>query len=116
MTVVVVAGIMVSQPVTVPHLAYPFTMTGAGAVAVEQDSLEEIAMCVEAICDCTQGQRDDDPQFGIPALLFGIAPLDITAIEQAERAREPRGQLTFTEQGAPGQPSTRQVTIDVEAA
>jgi phage baseplate assembly protein W len=79
-----------------PHFALPFqwsTAAGGGlaALEVEQESMDEIASCAEAIIRTVQGQRTSLPTFGIPALEFNEDPaLTSSVITQALQEFEPR--------------------------
>jgi hypothetical protein len=74
----------------IPHLALPLRFAGKRAVVVEQDSYEEIAMCVEAAARTTLGEQADMPEFGISHELFGIADVDLAELRAELAASEPR--------------------------
>jgi phage baseplate assembly protein W len=79
-----------------PHFKVPFEFRGSSAACVEQDSLDEIAQCVEAIVRTPRGFRLEIPNFGIenPALSEGtIVPQILAAIEEWE----PRARVTLSE-------------------
>jgi phage baseplate assembly protein W len=111
MATVIVDGVVTVEDVTTPHLAYPFRMTPGGAVLVEQDSIDEIAGCVAAICDTPQGSRDDQPSFGIPDPLFGPVPLRTQPIVAAITVLEPRAKLTVTDSPDRAGVGARDLTI-----
>lgn len=111
--VVVLGGVALAQPVDIPHLAYPFTITADGAVVVQQDSVEEVAACVAAICSFVEGEREDNPTFGIPSPLFAGVPIDTTSIRAALQVLEPRAALDIVESGDPFDASDRTITIEV---
>jgi len=47
-----------------PHFDLPFRfLKSGGAVVSEQDSFDDVANCVEAICRTPQGFRVDNPDF-----------------------------------------------------
>jgi phage baseplate assembly protein W len=76
------------------HLAVPFrvdALTGAPAV-VTQDSIEDVAGCVEVVIGTRLGQRPLVPEFGTPDLLFSrdFHPSDVIA---DARRWEPRATL-----------------------
>jgi hypothetical protein len=53
------------------HIAWPVKLNSAGQLqSNEQDSDEDIADCVAAICLYERGARRGSPQFGIPSGLF----------------------------------------------
>ena len=81
----------------VPQFAVPFRIdpaTGAPA-EVEQDSVEEIEQCVEAVLRTIVGTRIDDLDFGIPDESFReqtpntSAEIYVAAVE----AMEPRARV-----------------------
>jgi phage baseplate assembly protein W len=79
-----------------PHFALPFqwsTAAGGGlaALEVEQESMDEISACCEAIIRTVQGQRTSLPTFGRPALEFNEDPaLTSSVLTQALQEFEPR--------------------------
>lgn len=58
----VVAGMIYPE---VPHFARPFRIVAGAAKVHEQDSIEEIQDCVEAVLRTTRGEREYRPEFGI---------------------------------------------------
>lgn len=77
----------------IPHLALPFAFSpgpGRPAVVVEQDSLADVAACVEVIVRYRRGQLIENPGLGIedPAFLADLPDEQILAIiaEQEPRA------------------------------
>jgi hypothetical protein len=79
---------------TIPHFQVPFQLvtTGnrAGAVVVEQDTLEEIVSCVNTIVECPIGACPQLPTFGIPQPTFAQAPISTTELVAAIQTLEPR--------------------------
>lgn len=80
-----------------PHFALPFQWAlgspggGLAAREVEQESLDEIAGCCEAIVRTVQGERTTLPQFGRPQLEFAPQPqLARAVLATALRQSEPR--------------------------
>jgi phage baseplate assembly protein W len=79
----------------VPHFAVPFRFENGRPAVVEQDSVEEVESCVEAILRTIAGTRIGAPSFGIPDESFveqGPTPalgVYLAAIEEQEpRARQ----------------------------
>lgn len=99
--------------VQIPHLAAPFQLSAAGAAVVEQNSNDEILACVDNIVHCNEGFLLDEPEFGIPFLQFGNAPLNTTGVATAINQWEPRAQITMSEQAGSGSDQERIVTIGV---
>lgn len=79
-----------SPAVNTPHFAFPFVLENSGAVVVEQDSIDEVFDCVEAIVTCQTGQCEDLPGLGIPDLTFSQAPLNTSSLILAVLSQEPR--------------------------
>ncbi len=64
-----------------PHFAYPFHFNAKGrSVTVEQDSAGDLVARAANVCVCTEGFREDLPEFGIPELLFKNLPLDVASV------------------------------------
>lgn len=75
----------------VPHFDIPFRFNTTGhAVVTEQDTLEEISNCVEAILRTRVGQRLEIPDFGIEDPVFENQPLQLQGIVAAIIEQEPR--------------------------
>lgn len=75
---------------SIPHFSFPFRVESGEVAAVEQDSVEEIEDCVEAVLRTIFGTRIDAPEFGIPDETFEqqgpnpSAEAYLAAIEEAE--------------------------------
>lgn len=76
--------------IEIPHLALPLRFAGRRAVVVEQDSADDVAMCVEAAARTTLGERDEVPEFGVSHDLFGIVGGDLEELRVELAASEPR--------------------------
>lgn len=79
----------------VPHFKHPLTVEGGVVATVEQDSLEDIAQCVEAVARTIVGSRIDAPGFGVPDETFlqqGASP-SVAPYIRAVEAAEPRAHL-----------------------
>ena len=82
-----------------PHFAIPFrwdARTGHAA-EVEQDSIDDIAACVEAVLRTRRGERDDSPAFGSPELVFRPVPVAFGDLVEAVLQWEPRADLLVEE-------------------
>jgi phage baseplate assembly protein W len=101
--------------VSVPHFALPFRYINGSAVVNEQDSLDDIADCVYAICLTNPGDRSELPDFGITDPAFQELPLNTTVLQQQIEAWEPRVQLLID--AAPDQydlsVTNAQVTVEL---
>lgn len=64
----------VAHLVDTPHFALPLRYVNGSAVVNQQDTMADIADCVEAVCLTTPGDRDEMPDFGIEDPTFGVQP------------------------------------------
>lgn len=72
----------------VPHFASPFQIVGKQASVIEQDSDQDLLLCVATLLRTEIGSRDELPEYGIEDLAFqGDVTGDIT---DAIREWEPR--------------------------
>ena len=79
------------------HFAYPFRWGQNGhALEVEQDTPEDIAGCVECLLRTPRGHRPDNPDFGLPDVVFA-SPLRMGLIEGAISEGEPRAQVNVSD-------------------
>lgn len=74
----------------VPHFSLPFRIVAGTPAVTEQDTLEEIADCVEAIIRTPSGTRLELPDFGIPEQSFSLNGADPAPIAAAVQEWEPR--------------------------
>jgi phage baseplate assembly protein W len=80
---------------TPAHLNLPFRFderTGHAA-EVDQDSLDDIAVCVEAVLRTHPGQREEHPAFGSPDLIFREVPVESEDVIDALETWEPRARI-----------------------
>ena len=78
-----------------PHLKVPLALAGSRLATVEQDSIDEVAQCVEAVVRTPMGHRDLEPEFGIPDQAFDADP---QAISDQLTEWEPRALAKFDEE------------------
>lgn len=91
-----------------PHLAWPIRVAPNGNLAtVEQDSVDDIAACVEVVLRTRPGELAFHPRFGTPDLAFRelqqladagdgsprLTPITPGELEALIAAWEPRGGL-----------------------
>lgn len=81
-----------------PHFDLPFVLYSGGAPVVEQDTFEEVANCVEAICRTPYGFRDDAPDFGFPDLELRTQPLISQEVQDVVNQQETRADIVISEQ------------------
>jgi len=81
-----------------PHFRAPFSLSGGSFAAVEQDSPEEIAQCVEAVCKTFVGSRIDAPDYGIRDETFTTQTPSpsVAAVVAAVEEAEPRAHVLGT--------------------
>lgn len=77
----------------VPHFDLPFRFSQGRAVEVEQDSIDDVAACVEAALRTRPHERDEHPEFGTPDLTFSQLPLSTDALVATVEKSEPRARL-----------------------
>ncbi len=76
-----------------PKLKVPFCISGSAAEVVEQDELDELAQCVEAIVRCPLGYREDEPEFGMDDQAFLENGIDSEELRSVIERWEPRADL-----------------------
>ena len=84
-----------------PHFSLPFRFGGinGGVVLNEQDSENDIVDCIKCIIAYPEGSRADEPEFGIPDLLFKQRSSDSLALlQEAILAWEPRSSPSTVEE------------------
>jgi hypothetical protein len=79
----------------VPHFAFPFQFNGGSFAEIEQDSMEDLAACVEVAILTQQGWRKEIPTFGVNDPTFEIQPLDLDKLTEEIVAHEPRAAFLF---------------------
>ena len=100
-----------------PHFDLPFRfLTNNGAAVEEQDSYEDIANCVEAICRCPYGFRVDNANFGFPNVELLNQPVVSEDVIETVSDQEPRATLLFSEQPDTVDVLIDRITVEVRAA
>lgn len=79
--------------VGVPHFALPLRYVNGSAQVNEQESLDDIADCVYAVCVANPGDRDELPDFGLLDMTFDQEPLPLSAAATQITTWEPRAQI-----------------------
>jgi phage baseplate assembly protein W len=74
----------------VPHLAFPVRLFGTSFLSYEQDTIDDIASCVELILLYEPGSREMLPEFGTQDPTFETQPIDLQQIAAAVERWEPR--------------------------
>ncbi|MGZ4530799.1 MAG: hypothetical protein ACXVXP_00435 [Mycobacteriaceae bacterium] len=82
-----------AKSVSIPHFSLPLRYTSGSAQVNEQDSLDDIADCVYAVCVTNPGDRDELPDFGLLDLTFDQEPLPLAAAVNQITTWEPRAQI-----------------------
>ena len=79
----------------VPQFDLPFRVKGEAVVEVDQDSIEDVDNCVEAIVRTPLGSHLDDLDLGVPDLTFRSVGANPTAEQflSAVEDQEPRAHL-----------------------
>jgi hypothetical protein len=76
--------------VVVPHFAMPFKYSAGRAMVVEQDSLEDIRMCIETALRTHIGFREEAPDFGTEDTTFQTLPMNTGTVMNQIIISEPR--------------------------
>ena len=92
----------------------PLRLEGASFAVVEQDTLDELVVSVSCICSFPIGFRVEAPDFGIPELELGNAPLPVEEVERQIETWEPRADVEVTEAAYdPGDPTASRLEVAV---
>lgn len=89
---------MRSKEAIIPHIAIPFDFIqqGVGGVNVnEQDSLDDVYDCVQAIMRTETGFRPELPAFGIADQTFTQGEIDLPQIKDDVSTWEPRSDVLY---------------------
>jgi phage baseplate assembly protein W len=76
--------------VSVPHFSLPLRYVNGSAQVNEQDSNDDVADCVYAVCVTNPGDRAELPDFGLVDPAFGQEPLNASAVQNQIAQWEPR--------------------------
>jgi phage baseplate assembly protein W len=81
----------------IPHFDLPFRYTGypPKPAMVEQDSVDDVAVCVQAILLTEPGQRLGMPDFGVDDQSFRQGGASVDELKRAVMKYEPRVGLDF---------------------
>jgi len=86
---------------SVPHFDLPFrfgVIDGSVQAAFqEQDTIDDLANCVEMAIFYRQGERDLVPTFGITDPVFKVQPLDVQGMTAQIERHEPRVNILMTQ-------------------
>lgn len=96
----------------IPHFDLPLRLENGSFVTVEQDTLDDVANCVSAICRFVQGARPEAPKFGIPEQTF-LELVDPLSVHAAVITNEPRADITVTRQVIDGLVQELDVSVSV---
>lgn len=81
-----------------PHFVLPFRVANGAAVVVEQDTTDDVLVCVLAILLCPLGYRAELPDFGIDDPTFSEGFVDLESITRTLAEWEPRADALMTQQ------------------
>lgn len=85
----------------IPHFDLPFRITTASGktkiVEVEQDSYEDVAVCLQAALRTEKGFRPEMPTFGVTDLVFQEVPVDTATLRAELEVHESRMVLALSE-------------------
>jgi phage baseplate assembly protein W len=79
----------------VPHFAFPFSVDRDGAAHVlEQDTLDEVAQCVQVLLATPTGTRMEQPDYGVVDPVFQVE-IDKGEVLRAVEEWEPRAAVAL---------------------
>lgn len=105
-----------AQKVTIPQIDAPFRLDANGHIAVvQQDSQQDVGACLYNAVICPQGAKLNDPSFGIPLILFGTMPLDLSGVIAALQALDTRFSSLTAQQVLDALNDAETVTLTVQA-
>jgi phage baseplate assembly protein W len=81
----------------IPHLSLPLRISEGAYASVQQDTLDELVCCVQAICSFPIGSRIEAPEFGIPEFEHSDRPLPTQQLEAIVEQWEPRANVEISE-------------------
>ncbi|MDO8209290.1 hypothetical protein [Conexibacter sp. CPCC 206217] len=76
-----------------PHLSLPLRLDRGTFAAVEQDSPQQVAECVEAAARTELGWRVEAPEFGVPNYMMTAGGVDVDELREALVTSEPRAEV-----------------------
>lgn len=79
---------------SIPHFRLPFRVTNGSVDTIEQDSLDEIAQCVQVLLSTELGTRLELPDYGIAQPLF-MTKIDFSAVLAQLDKWEPRARTVI---------------------
>lgn len=81
----------------IPHLRLPLDFSGGRAGAVEQDTPDDVAQCVETVLLYEPGHLEANPRFGVEDQAFALGGPDAGELIAAAERFEPRARLLLDE-------------------
>lgn len=79
----------------IPHFSFPFKLQGKQFAQNEQDTLDDIAACVDLVMLYEPGWREMLPDFGITSLVFQDQPIGGDLLIAQIQRWEPRAHVLF---------------------
>lgn len=78
---------------SIPRFALPLRYKNGSALVNEQDSIDDIADCVYAVCSTHPGDRQELPDFGLTDPTFDQEPLPVATMQIQIEQWEPRATI-----------------------
>lgn len=83
----------------IPHLAWPFRMSGRSLAQVEQDSIEDVQQNVRSYLTTARGERWLSPDFGLVDPTFGPGVNTARVAAEVMDAEDGRADVEITATG-----------------
>jgi hypothetical protein len=99
----------------VPHLAWPFAMSGRSLATVEQDSIEDVQQNVRSYFSTARGERPLSPDFGLEDPTFGPDVNTTRLAAEIEEAENGRASISITKTG-PDRTGRMGISVAVDLA
>lgn len=77
----------------IPHFDLPFRLVAGHAAVNDQDTIEDVTTCVEAVVRTRQGTRAEVPDFGVTDLTFQLQPTKLQPVIDSVLEQEPRASM-----------------------
>lgn len=100
----------------IPRIALPYRIVAGSPVVVEQDTLDDIAGCVETILRFPKGSRLELPDFGLPDQTFRERGVDVDAVRSTLERWEPRAGVLVEQDDQALAEMVAAVTVSVSTA
>ena len=109
----------IAPPDGLPHLDFPFRFVTSRegkpqAAYVQQDSSEDVRICIECVLRTPLGYRPEEPGYGYSDPTFNRVPLSTDSVYAAVSQWEPRAVIEAEEYGDAIDAAVRNIRVEIE--